>query len=149
MSLVDTVFCEYPLPDNAPEHIKKCPVFQTHDLGEGMGEYILTKDGKLLFKNDICSSLLCKAFGKNVEDIEPFALEYKRKKIELFGSNIRGGRPATKKEKENGETYVYLTDDGSDLIEITYVVQIRNSKVSSIKEKYRKVSPAKKYEKLC
>jgi len=144
MSLVDTVLCEYPLPDDTPEHIKKNPVFQTHDLGEGMGEYVLTKDGKLLFKNDICSSILCQAFGKNIEDIEPFTLEYKRKKIELFGSNIRGGRPATKEEKENGETYVFLTDDGSDLIEITYVVQIRNGKISSIKEKHRKTTPAKK-----
>lgn len=44
MSLLDTIRCDYPLPD--PEFQKE--KFQTRDLGERMNHYRITADGRLM-----------------------------------------------------------------------------------------------------
>ena len=135
MGLFDEIYCEYELPGEVPEFIKKCPSFQTKDLGEGMGQYIITKEGELFL------DLSC----YNIPGIPEFFLTnkkigYSRKKIEMYGSNIRAAGPRDGK-------YVWYTDDGSDYISITYIVQIRKGKVTSIKETHRTVEPAEKYVK--
>ena len=140
MSLFDTVKILCPLPENTPEFIKKCPVFQTSDLGEGMGNYIVTKEGKLCFHSDPISMILCKALGTQLEDIKPVEVVYKRKKIELYSTNIIGGKPG------KNDDYIWLTNNGEDAITISYILQIRNGKVSSIKEKNRSIKSAQKFE---
>ena len=140
MGLLDDIYCKMPLPEDAPEFLKKCPAFQTYDLGRGMGEYIITEDGQLMMERHMLTGILMEAFGAT-EDPPPMPVNYKRKRIEMHGSNIRGGG------HRNGE-YVWYTNDGSDYIEITYVVQIRNGKVSSIKEKNRTTQPARPFTEM-
>lgn len=136
MSCPDSIHCKMPLPE-APEHVKRCPVFQTSDLGNNLGEYTITEDGKLVLNNCAMGRLLMQSLGApNDYEPQPILVEYVRKRIEMFASNMLGS--ATRE----GKRIVY-TDDGSDRIDITYVVQIRNSKVSSIKEKCRTVTPAR------
>jgi hypothetical protein len=141
MGLFDTVLIKMPLPDDAPEFVKKCPVFQTYDLGRGMGEYFIDEDGKLWYEANDYTYILCEAFGVEPKDVKPILCNYKRKKLELDASNIRGGR----RDPETN-SYVMLTENGEDACSIVYTVQIRNGKVSSIKEKHRKVEPAKKFD---
>ena len=135
MALFDTILCEMALPDPVPEFLKREPIFQTYDLGKGMGEYVITKDGRLRMRETAEIKSLKSWFGaKNYEKL--IARNYSRKRIEMYGSNLRGGAPRDGK-------YVYFTEDGSDYVGITYVVQIRDGVVSSIKEKSRTVTPAR------
>jgi hypothetical protein len=122
-----------PLPDDAPKFVKDCPAFQTYDLGKGMGSWTITEDGGLQCDQTLIGGLLEQEFSVK---IPPCPISYKRKRIEMTASNLRGAGPRKGK-------YVYFTEDGSDLIEITYIVQIRNGKVSSIKEKLRTQRPAR------
>lgn len=124
------------LPENAPEYLKRCPFFQTYDLGKGMNEYILSEDRELLLnvKHSMIYGMLKEVFGAPENPI-PTKIFHKRKKIIMSATNCRGGGP------RNGK-YVYYTDDGSDIVDINYVVQIRDGKVSSIKEESRNVKPA-------
>jgi hypothetical protein len=140
MGLFDTVHCKKALPADAPEFLKKSPFFQTYDLGRGMGEYTITEDGVLQVESNMMSWILEEALKV---DHKPLAipLTYRRKRIEMYASNLRGGAP-------RGGKYVYFTDDGSDYISVTYVVQIRNGKVSSIKEKSRSAQPARPYSEM-
>lgn len=133
----DDVHCKMSLPEDAPACIKESPFFQTYDLGKGMGRWVITEEGELQCEGNLEFYILGEACGFE-GDMPAVAVKYKRKRIELFGSNLRGGGP-------RGKKYVWFTDDGSDYISITYVVQIRNGKVSSIKEKSRSVQPALPY----
>ncbi len=133
MGLFDTICCKKQLPDNAPDFVKECPVFQTYDLGRGMGEYTITEDGRLLMDSNLTTWMIREALG--CKEFPPVPLEYKRKRIEMRADNLRGGAP-------RGKRYVYFTDDGGDYTEVVYVVQIRDGKVSSIKEKFRQCQPA-------
>lgn len=136
MSCFDSIYCEMELPGSPPNYLKKCPSFQTCDLGKAMNEYIISKDGELLL--DVSSSFIyaiLKEVLKDQKEPEPSKVFYKRKKITMYASNCVGGGP------RNGE-YVYYTEDGSDIIDVDYVVQIRNGIVSSIKEISRRVKPA-------
>ena len=92
----------------------------------GVGQYILTEDGRLTLP---------------FRDHETVHLNYKRKKITMWAANLRGAKPWC------GE-YVHYTEDGSDSIRLTYVVQIRNGRVSSIKETHRDVRPARPLKEL-
>lgn len=133
MGLFDSIHCKMPLPDDAPEHVKACPVFQTYDLGRGMNDYVIDEDGRLFLESGLMSELITTLTGKTT----PFLpIEYDRKRIEMSACNGRGGRPT-----KNG--YEVFTEDGSDRVEIGYVVQIRNGVVSSITEKYRSSKPAR------
>lgn len=134
MSSFDTIVCKMKLPEDAPDFVKKNPVFQTYDLGCRMDDYIITEEGELVVR-PLALQILSKSFGKQLLDLLA-PVNYKRKRIEMYTTNLRGGSP-TKDGK-----YVYYTDGGVDLVDITYVVQIRSGKVSSIKEKFRKVRPA-------
>jgi len=116
------------LPGDVPYFLKECPCFQTYDLGKGMSDYELDKDGKLW----ITRTMLGGALGI-VEN--PTLVTYKRKRIELHSSNLRGGKPSRR-------GYILFTDNGEDCIDITYVVNIRNGK-TTIKEKWRDVKPAR------
>jgi hypothetical protein len=134
MSLFDEVEVKMPLPGDVPEFLKKAPLFQTYDLGKSMGNYEITKDGEVHMLGtpawDMISEFL------KIE-MRPMPLFWKRKKIHLHASNISGGSPS----KDGWITY---TRDGSDCIDVNYVVQIRNGKVSSIKELSRTVRSAQK-----
>jgi hypothetical protein len=131
----DTVVCRYPLPGDVPTFLKKCPVFQTNDLGGGMGDFEITVDGHVKRTIDKDVSAYLRSIGVELEA----PLKWKRKKIEISGSNLRCGRPSP-------GGYQYFTDDGSDYCQIVYVVQIRDSVVSSITERVRKTKPASKRE---
>lgn len=63
----------------------------------------------------------------------------------MWASNLRGGAPG--KGKKKGQ-YITYTENGEDCISITYVVQIRNGRVSSIKEKWREVKPARPFAEM-
>lgn len=139
MGMLDSIHCKMPLPDESPIFIKENPFFQTYDLGRGMGDYVITEDGQLQMQSNIMSHILMEALGQSHEDMKPYPLNYKRKRIEMHASNLRGAGP------RNGQ-YVYFTEGGEDYIDITFVVQIRSGKVSSIKEKSRSVKPALDYK---
>jgi len=145
MSLFDEIECKMPLPGDVPEFLKKFPLFQTHDLGQGMNEYEISEQGEIFLVHSALFGLIAGAFGKSSEDIRNYESKtpmiWKRKKIHMHASNIRGGSPSK-------DGYVYYTDDGSDYISINYVVQIRDGKVSSIKETGRSVQPAKKISEM-
>ena len=136
MGLIDSIHCKMKLPDNAPNFLKKSPFFQTSDLGKSCSDYVITEEGEVQISNSIMGNFLCEALGVDSKELPPVKVSWKRKKIEMYASNCAGGAP------RNGE-YVWFTHDGSDYIGITYVVQIRNGKVSSIKEKYREVKAAR------
>lgn len=137
--MFDEIYCKIKLPEDAPDFVKRIPCFQTYDLGKGMGQYTITEDGELQLDSTTLTFMLAEAMGAPEGfQPKPMKISYKRKRIEMYTSNIRGGAPSK-------DGYVYYTDDGSDYIEITYIVQIRNSKVSSIKEKIRTAKPAQKY----
>lgn len=138
MSLIDSIRCEMPLPEGAPDYFVRNPYFQTYDLGRGMGDYVITKDRVLQVENTIMASILMEAIGVEQQPLA-IPLNYKRKRLEMYGSNLRAAGP------RNG-TYVHFTENGDDYVEITFVVQIRNGKVSSIKEKHRSVKPALDYK---
>ena len=124
-----------PLPEDAPDFLKKCPCFQTSDLGKAGNSYTISKDGQFLMTDCLLSGILLDAFGIK-DPPPPMPIVWKRKKIHLYASNLRGGSPRDGK-------YVYFTENGEDYISINYVVQIRSGKVSSIKEQSRDVKPAK------
>lgn len=117
------------LPDDAPEHVKRCPVFQTYDLGRGMGDYEITADRKV-----ICGSTarLLKLMPDSNITAEQ---KWKRKRIELYASNLRGGRMVGKK-------YRSFTDDGEPVVAVTYVVWIRNGRAGKVMEVRRDEEPA-------
>jgi hypothetical protein len=136
MSLFDEILCKRKLPDDAPDFVKKCPVFQTYDLGKGMGQFTITESGEL-----ICESTMISGMLENIGfKFHPVPIKYVRKKIEMHASNLRGGAPGRGKNKGR---YINYTENGEDYISIVYVVQIRNGRVSSIKEKWRDVKPAR------
>ena len=132
MSLFDTIHCKRALPDDAPEFVKKSPVFQTYDLGRGCGDWTITEEGELRADRNIATEIFAEALNVC---IPPVMVRYKRKRIEMYATNLRGGGP-------RGKKYVFFTENGEDCISITYVVQIRNGKVSSIREKWRQAQPA-------
>ncbi len=134
MSLFDEVEVKMPLPGDVPDFLKGRQLFQTYDLGKGMGEYEISEDGKVCILSTPAWSILS---GVLELKMQPMPLFWKRKKIRLHTSNIAGGSPS----KDGWITY---TKDGSDCVEINYVVQIRDGKVSSIKETNRVVKPAQK-----
>lgn len=138
MGLFDSIRCDYPLPGDPPDFLKNAPFFQTKDLGEGMGDYYITKDGELYLDFsgfDGLKEALCGGTD--------FVLKDKKmntsKKIEFYGSNLRAGKP-------RGKEYIFFTDDGSDYVSIGYVAQFKKGKLVSIKEKYRETKKAEKYE---
>lgn len=139
MGLIDSIHCKMPLPEGSPDFIKKNPFFQTYDLGRAMGDYVITEDGQLQMQNCLVGHILLEALGMGQEDMKPLPINYKRKKIEIYASNLRAAGP-----RDGG--YAYFTENGDDYISITFVVQIRNGKVSSIKEKHRSVQPALDYK---
>lgn len=139
MSLFDTVLCKAKLPDDAPSFLKDCPSFQTYDLGGTMADYEITADGTLILVSTVLSGMLAAAFGG--KKVVPVPVNYRRKRIELHASNLCGGAPSK-------EGYVKFTQDGEDAMDITYVVQIRDGKVSSIKEKWRRVDAAMPISKM-
>ena len=63
MGLFDTVLIKMPLPDDAPEFVKKCPVFQTYDLGRGMGEYFIDELDKDLGSSNFGNVAYNKGIG--------------------------------------------------------------------------------------
>lgn len=134
MSVVDEIHCKMSLPADAPEFLKDAPFFQTSDLGKSGNEYQITKDGEFQITRTILGDIVCQAL-EITEPPPPTTIEWKRKKIEMYASNLRAGGP------RDGQ-YTYFTEDGSDYISICYVVQIRNGKVSSIKEKFREAKSA-------
>lgn len=137
MSLFDEIRCDMPLPGDVPDFLKKRPDFQTYDLGKGMNEYVITETGQIhLVRTAVIGALLGLSWCEDFQE-EPTPIMWKRKKIHMYASNIRGGSPS-----ENG--WISYTADGSDCIDIGYDVQIRNGKVSSIKEVHRIVKPAQK-----
>lgn len=147
MGLLDEVYCEMPLPDDAPEFLKKCPAFQTYDLGRGMGNFTITKDGILQLTPGTFDLSWCFEITgvkpieippDKITPIKPIPMNYKRKRLEIHATNLRAAGP-------QGDKYVYYTDDGSDCIDISYIVQIRNGRVSSIKENGRDTKPALLY----
>lgn len=134
MGLFDevTVLCE--LPENAPEFVRKCPVFQTYDLGRGANEYEITEDREFVMTGSAVGLMLATAFGAgDVKFKTP--VPFKRKRLELYTTNGCGGRRV-------GKTYMNFTKNGEPYVAITYVVQIRSGFVSSIKEKSRVEKPA-------
>lgn len=137
MSVPDYIECKMALPADTPDCIKKSPFFQTSDLGGQGNEYQITEDGLFQITSSIIGNFLMEAMGVT-EQPPPTTITWKRKKITMYASNCRGGGP------RNGE-YVWYTKDGSDYVSITMVVQIRNGKVSSIKEKGRSVKPARPF----
>jgi hypothetical protein len=138
MGLFDDIYCKKKLPDDAPEFVKKCPSFQTYDLGGGMGQYTITEDGQLMLESNMMREIF-------KSEPKPVPVKYVRKKIEMHATNLRAGAPG--KGKKKGQ-YIYYTENGEDYISIVYVVQIRNGKVSSIKEKWREVKPASPYKEM-
>lgn len=120
----DNVICRYPLPGDVPEFLKNSPVFQTSDLGGGMGDYEITESGEVRPVFDQVTVEICRRLGLDV--VAP--LQWKRKRLEIYASNICGGKPMP------DGSYKHLTRNGEEPLWITYVVQIRNSVVSSIKE---------------
>jgi hypothetical protein len=139
MGLFDEIHCKMPLPGEPPEFVKRCPVFQTYDLGCGMGAYTITKDGQLVIESTMLSDQFAEIMGV---EFRPSPMNFCRKRIEMHASNLRAGAPG--KGRDKGK-YINYTDDGSDWVQIGYVVQIRDDRVSSIKETSRVVSPARKY----
>jgi len=142
MGLFDEIYCKKKLPDDAPEFVKKCPAFQTYDLGRGMGQYTITEDGQLVLESNMMTDILREIFKS---EPKPLPIKYVRKKIEMYASNLRAGGPG--KGKNKGK-WIEYTENGEDYISITYVVQIRNSRVSSIKEKWRETKSARPISEL-
>lgn len=137
MGLFDEIHCKKKLPDDAPEFVKKCPAFQTYDLGKGMGQYAITEDGQLVLESNMMTNILREVFKS---EPKPILVKYVRKKIEMYATNLRGGAPG--KGKRKGQ-YISYTENGEDCMTIVYVVQIRKGRVSSIKEKWREVKAAR------
>lgn len=126
MSLFDEVEVLMPLPGNVPEFIRKSPYFQTYDLGKNMCEYTISENGELFMEHSCMDFIFQGIMG----EFKPTKIEYKRKKIVLYTSNIKGGKPV-----DGG--YLLETCDGMPCLNIHYTVQIRDSRVSSIKETHR------------
>ncbi len=127
MGLFDTVTVRK-LPIDAPEFVKKFPVFQTYDLGRGMGDYEITDIGEI--KRVPPSPQIAKLLPGLFQPVL-----YKRKRIELYATNLKGAGPRP-------EGYCSFTENGEDCEEIVYIAQFRNGKLSSLKEKYRDKKPA-------
>ena len=102
-----------------------------------MGDFTITENGEVTIDHSIMGDFLAEAVGVSRDLLKPMRITWKRKKITMYASNLCGAGP------RNGK-YIYYTKDGSDYISITYVVQIRNGKVSSIKEQSRHSQPAEK-----
>lgn len=145
MSLFDEIECKMSLPGDVPEFLKNLPLFQTYDLGQGMNEYEISEQGEIFLTHSALFGLIAGAFDKDPEEAraceKKTKMTWKRKKIHMHASNIRGGSPSK-------DGYVYYTDDGSDCISINYVVQVRDGNVSSIKETGRSAQPAKKISEM-
>lgn len=135
MSVPDYIHCKMALPADTPECIKKSPFFQTSDLGNAGSDFVITEDGELQIEHSIMANILCEALEIDPEAIPPTPIFWKRKKITMYASNCRGGGPRDGK-------YVWFTDDGSDYVRATMVVQIRSGKVSSIKMTHCSSEPA-------
>lgn len=117
MSLIDNV-AVHPkwLPADAPDWLRKDPDFQTHDLGDSLGQYVINENGRLMLDttSTIGGSILCEAFEIPEEkktEIPPMDMNYKRKRIELYGSDF--------KSRES----------------VVYIAQFRNGRLSSLKSK--------------
>lgn len=133
MGEFSTVTVECDLPDTAPEWLKAYPVFQTYDLG-GYGEYAITKDRQLVIVDTIVGSMLREALS--ITDMPPRQpIQYKRKKIQLYASNIRAGRKV-------GRVYRSFTEDGSPSVKLIYTVWIYDGKVGKMRETMRKEDKA-------
>lgn len=133
MSLFDTVTIECELPPTAPNWLKRCPVFQTSDLGQAMGDYTITKDRSFLMVNSIIGSILSQACDITIKALP---IRYKRKRLSLYATNLRGGRPV-------GKEYCHFTDNGDPYVWITYTVWIYNGKAGPIRETSRCEKPAR------
>lgn len=133
MGCFDTVCIECDLPPSAPDWLKDCPVFQTYDLGGMMGDYSITKDRKLVIVDTCIGETLREALG--VAKQPPIPVKYKRKKLLLYASNIRGGRKV-------GKEYRQFTEDGSPCVSLHYRVWIYNGKAGPIREVSRVEKPA-------
>ena len=129
MSLFDTVTIECDLPDTAPDWLKRCPVFQTNDLGGMMADYAITKDRQLVIEDTCIGPIIREALGIT-EQPQCVPVKYKRKRLELFATNIRGGRKV-------GNTYCHFTENGEQYVNILYVVWIRDGIAGPIREKSR------------
>jgi len=134
MSLFDTVTIECDLPDNAPEWLKRCPVFQTYDLGNHMSDYSITKDRELVIDDTCIGYMIREALGI-IRQPERLPIKYKHKRLVLYASNIRGGRKVGKK-------YRHFTEDGQPCTSLVYVVWIRDGKAGPIRENARNEEPA-------
>lgn len=134
MSLFDTVTIECDLPDGAPEWLKRCPVFQTSDLGQCMADYAITKDRELVIEDTAIGPTIREAFGFS-KPPQRVPVKYKNKQLELYASNIRGGRLV-------GKQYRHFTEDGQPCTSLVYVVWIRDGKAGPIREVSRDERPA-------
>ena len=117
------------LPLGIPAWLLKCPVFQTYDLGRGMGHYKIDDDGCLYHVHVV--------FAGGVQKIP-----YKRKRIELYASNLRGGRP----DPSGKGPYQYLTENGEDYEDVTLIAEFRYA-VLKIRTKHINSQPAHKLPK--
>lgn len=131
MGLFDTVVVECDLPKDAPKWLKDNPVFQTYDLGRMMGDYAITQDRELVVRGSCIDQIVRDMLQVPESCVTSVPIKYKRKKIELSTSNLRG--------LKNGVSY---TDGGDDAINITYRVWIYDGKVGPIREVSRIEKPA-------
>lgn len=123
MGLFDTVVVECDLPKDAPKWLKDSPVFQTYDLGRMMGDYAITQDRELVVRGSCIDQIVRDMLQVPESCITSVPIKYKRKKIELFTSNLRG--------LKGGVPY---TDGGHDAVDITYRIWIYDGKVGPIKQ---------------
>lgn len=121
------------LPNDAPQFLHRCPVFQTYDLGRGMRDFTIGPDGVLMMDGPGLISFVFDALGVR---FDPIPVKYVRKRLEIHATNLRGSKGPPNKR-------ITYTDNGEDMVDISYVVQIRNGKVSSIKELNRTVKKAR------
>jgi hypothetical protein len=91
MSLFDEVYCKMPLPDDAPAFVEKYRVFQTYDLGQGMGQWTIDEDRQLYCESTISADILKQALG--IDKLPRVSVFYRRKRIEMAATNIVGGGP--------------------------------------------------------
>jgi len=129
MSLFDTVTIECDLSETAPDWLKRCPVFQTNDLVRMMADYAITKDRQFVIEDTCIGPIIRKALGI-AKQPQRMSIKYKCKRLELFVTNIRGGRKV-------GNKYRYFTENGEQYMDIRYVVWIRDGIAGPIRESSR------------
>jgi len=135
MSTPDTVTVECELPDDAPQWLKDTPVFQTRDLGDTMSDYRITKDRELVLDRTPVGCIVRRALGVDEKAVRSTPVQYANKRIELYATNIRGG-------KRRKSVYCYFTEHGEPACNITYRVWIRKGKAGPIREKSRSLCAA-------